>query len=117
MKSVLFIEDDDSIGKLYITELASEGYEVIVEGDPELALNRIRTQRPSLIVLDIMLPGVDGLTVLEKIRRLDRSLPIIISTAYSAYKGSLSVWSADDIVIKSSDLSELKEKIKKHLKT
>ena len=115
-KTLLFIDDDESIGKLYQLELESEGYNVFIERDGNAALAAVKNLSPDLVVLDIMLPGIDGLTLLEKIKRFNRDLPVIVSTGYSAYRDSSSIWSADDCVIKSSDISELKDKIKKHIK-
>jgi len=116
-KTLLFIDDDESIGKLYKLELESEGYNVFIEREGNAALEAVKNVSPDLVILDIMLPGIDGLTLLEKIKRLNRDLPVIVSTGYSAYKDSTSIWSADDCVIKSSDLSELKDRIKQHMKS
>ena len=113
-KTVVFIDDDESLGKLYEAEF-SDKYRVIVVRDGGEALNVIKREAPDLVVLDIMLPGVDGVTLLERIKRLRRDLPVIVSTAYGAYKDSTTIWSADECVIKSSDLSELREKIEKYL--
>ncbi len=114
MKTVLFIEDDESICKLYEAEL-SDKYRVIVIRDGNKAMETLERESPDLVVLDIMLPGVDGVTLLERIKRWNKDLPVIVSTAYGAYRDSTTVWSADERIIKSSDLTELKQKIAQYL--
>jgi DNA-binding response OmpR family regulator len=114
MKTVLFIEDDENIGKLYQAEL-SDKYRVIVIRDGNKAMEVLEEESPDLVVLDIMLPGIDGVTLLERIKRWNKDLPVIVSTAYGAYRDSTTIWSADECVIKSSDLTELKQKITQYL--
>ncbi|HID55418.1 TPA: response regulator [Candidatus Poribacteria bacterium] len=114
MKTVLFIEDDENICKLYEAEL-SDKYKVVVIRDGNKAMEILERESPDLIVLDIMLPGMDGVTLLERIKRWNKDLPVIVSTAYGAYRDSTTVWSADERIIKSSDLTELKRKIAQYL--
>ena len=57
------------------------------------------------------MPGISGIDALEKIIKKDRTLPAIIYTAYPIYKENFLTWLADEYVVKSSDFSELKEKI------
>jgi DNA-binding response OmpR family regulator len=68
-------------------------------------------RRPDLLILDIRMPGMDGLEVLTKVLAEDRRIPVILSSAYSTYKDSFLSWSADAYVLKSSDLTELLETV------
>ncbi len=77
---VLVVDDEPHIVELVRYNLSQEGYEVVVAGDGETALARARTERPDLIVLDLMLPGLDGLEVCRQLRR-EAAVPIIMLTA------------------------------------
>jgi CheY-like chemotaxis protein len=67
------------------------------------------------VVLDIRMPGIDGLETMARLLSRENTLPVILNTAYSAYRESFLSWSADAYVIKSSDLTELKTKIREVL--
>ena len=85
---VLVIEDDPDIGAMLALNLAAEGFEVAVETSGETGLARLRgaksNARVDVMVLDLMLPGIDGLTVCREVRALDRYIPIIIVSAKSS---------------------------------
>jgi len=68
-------------------------------------------------VLDIAMPGMNGVETMAKMLDMDRQLPIILHTAYPSYKDDFMTWAAEAYVIKSSDLSELKEQIAKALES
>jgi len=63
--------------------------------------------------LDIYLPGMDGLETMGRILSKNRQIPVILYTAYSSYQDNFLSWAADAYLIKSSDLTELKETIKR----
>ncbi len=77
---ILVVDDEPHIVELVRYNLLQEGYDVATAGDGEAALTKIRTERPDLIILDIMLPGVDGLEVCRRLRA-ESSVPIIMLTA------------------------------------
>ena len=84
-KKILFIEDDPVVLTLYRNRLQREGFEVLFAEDGEVALNILSRVRPDLVVLDLMLPKVNGVDVLKHIRADDRlkSVPVLIlSNAY-----------------------------------
>jgi len=114
-KTVLVVEDDTNQRELYVDELESEGYRVVTAANGRDALNVARETPPDIIVLDINMPGMDGLDTLSHLLEINRRTPVIINTAYASYQDSFTSWSADAYVVKSSDLSELKETIKKLL--
>jgi len=117
MAKVLVVDDDKNLRLLYEQELSEEGHEVTLAGSGPEALDYLKAQRPDLIILDISMPGMDGIEALGKILAKDRTMPVILNTAYSAYKDNFMTWSADAYVVKSGDLTELKAKIKDVLKT
>ncbi len=112
MKTVLLVEDDKNQFLLYEDELSQEGYNIITAQDGQEAMKRVNEQFPDLIVMDINMPKMSGIESMSKILEKHKKIPIIINTAYSSWKDNFMSWSADAYIIKSSDLTELKNKIK-----
>ena len=81
----------------------------------EEALEKFKSDTPDLVILDIQMPGLNGIEVLRQMKMIDASVPIILSSAYHEYKQDLGAWASDDYVVKSSDLSELKHTIQRLL--
>jgi len=83
MKRVLVVEDDPDIVELIVHYLRSEGFEVEAEADGLRALERLRAGQHHLVVLDLQLPGLDGLSLCAELRRdkRTRALPVIMLTA------------------------------------
>jgi DNA-binding response OmpR family regulator len=117
MAKLLVVDDDKNLRLLYEQELADEGHAVFLAASGPEALEYLKNNRPDLIVLDISMPGMDGIEALGKILAKDKSMPVILNTAYSTYKDNFMTWSADAYVVKSGDLTELKVKIKEVLKS
>ena len=115
MAHLLVVDDDPTLADLYEEELTDDGYEVTVAHSGKAALQSIEDKRPDLVVLDISMPDMDGIEALGKIVGRDKTIPVILNTAYSAYKDDFMTWSADAYVIKSGDLSELRERIREVL--
>ena len=115
MEKLLVVEDDVHQAELCRQELEEEGYEVVVAHDVHEALKKLQENEVDLVVLDISMPGMDGIEALGKILGRDNTMPVIIHTAYAHYKDNFMTWTAEHYVIKSSDLSELKTKIREVL--
>jgi len=111
MKTVLIADDESSIRMLYRRELSDEGYNVVTAADAKEAIEIARENPPDLVILDIRMPGMDGLEAMGRILEENNELPVIINTAFSAYKDSFLSWPADAYITKSSDLTELKETV------
>ena len=114
-KTVLIVEDDVNQSLLYEQELTDEGYRVVLASDGREALRKVNEASPDVVVLDIAMPGMDGIESLGRILGKDNRLPVILNTAYSSYKDNFMSWSAEAYVVKSSDLTELKAEIRKAL--
>ncbi|NPA48455.1 MAG: response regulator [Thermodesulfobacteria bacterium] len=112
---ILIVDDEESIHLLYREELSDEGYEVISAMSGPEALELIEKEKPDLVVLDINMPGMNGLEVLRTIKEKNPKLPVILCSAYPEFKQDLSSWASDDYIVKSFDLTELKESIKRNL--
>ena len=112
---VLLVEDEKNQRLLYKQELEDEGYEVSLAGDGREAMKLLETSRPDAVVLDISMPGMDGIETLGQILSRDNTIPVLLHTAYSSYKDNFMTWSADAYVVKSADLSELKARLREVL--
>ncbi len=117
MAWILLIEDEESLGLLYQLELEEEGYDVTLARDAgEVVLHTAR-RMPDLLVVDIGLAhGPDGLEVMSRLLEREPDLPVIINTAYSQHRDSVASWKADAYLIKSSDLTELKQTVARVLR-
>jgi CheY-like chemotaxis protein len=82
---VLFVEDDPSVAQMYKLKLELDGYQVTVASDGEQALELATGNPPDIVFLDIRLPKMDGLAVLEKLRETDntKQVPVVILSNYS----------------------------------
>ena len=115
---VLLIEDDPSIVAGLELNLSLEGYEVITAADGESGFRLALDKAPDLIVLDIMLPGVNGLEVLRRLRQVDADVPVLILTARGdeADKVLGLTLGADDYISKPFNLGELRARINASLR-
>ena len=111
MIRILVVEDDAAQQILYDTELSEEGYEVVLAPDGETAIQKVKEAQPDVVILDLMIPKKHGLEALREFLSYNPNLPVIIHTAYSHYKDDFMSWAAEEYVVKSSDLSELKRAI------
>jgi len=115
MTKILVVDDESSIRLLYSQELSDEGYDVKTVASAEEAAGKLAADDFDLVVLDIKLKNESGLDLLQKIVKERHDMPVILCTAFSCYKDDFSAWLADGYVVKSSDLGELKEEIRKVL--
>ena len=115
MAKLLIVEDEKNLRTLYKNEFKGEGYEVFLAKEGEEAIKIAEKETPDLIIMDIRMPQMDGIEVMKKILEKNKDLPIIINSAYSSYMDNFMSWAAKAYVIKSSDLSELKSKVKEYI--
>ncbi len=115
MTTILLVEDDKNQRLLYEQELRHEGYEVVTASNGKEALEEVQEKLPDIVIMDINMPKMDGIEAMGRILGKNKEIPVIINTAYSNYKDSFMSWAADAYIVKTSDLSELKEKIKEVL--
>ncbi|MCK4617433.1 response regulator [Candidatus Aerophobetes bacterium] len=117
MKTILVADDDKHVRLLLETELTLEGYRVILARNGLEVLKRMKEESPDLLILDIKMPGMHGLQVLEAIRKENKKLPIIICTAYEKMRDDYTVWASRvaGFLVKPFDLSHLKVIIKRSL--
>ena len=116
MATILLVEDDPNQRLLYSEELARGGHEVVTATDGNEALYSLDRRTPDLVVMDISMPGMDGIDAMSRMLGRDHRLPIILNSAYACYRDDYRSWSADAYVVKSADLGELKEKVREILR-
>lgn len=113
MNRILIVDDEASIRLLYSQELMDEGYEVDTAGTISEALGLLSEKSYSVTLLDIKLKNESGLDLLQKLVKERNDMAVILSTAFSCYTDDFSAWLADGYVVKSSDMKELKDEIKR----
>jgi two-component system response regulator MprA/two-component system response regulator TrcR len=111
---ILVVEDDYSISRLLQLELDHRGFEVFCISDGASAQQSVETLRPNLVVLDILLPGLDGEQILALIRRKRPRLPVIMLTARDRARDKIRSLDAgaDDYLTKPFNIDELEARIR-----
>jgi DNA-binding NtrC family response regulator len=112
---LLVADDEKNLRELYRMELEDEGYKVETAANANEVLEKIETDEFDVIVLDIQMPGMSGIDLLQKIMARDKRQPVILNTAYPSYRDNFMTWPAEAYVVKSADTTELKLAIKKVL--
>jgi two-component system, response regulator, stage 0 sporulation protein F len=115
MHNILIVDDEKNIRTLYKETFAKEGYEVSIAENGKECLEACKAKKPDLIILDIKLPDIDGMKVLEKMTEMKIRVPVILNSAYAGYEDNVNSWLAEAYIIKSGDLKELKSKVKELL--
>jgi DNA-binding response OmpR family regulator len=114
-KRILLVDDEESIQLLYREEFEDEGYMVDSARNGVEALAKFRENPPDLVLLDINMPGMNGIEVLRQMKELRPSLPIILNSAYQEYKQDFGSWASEAYVVKSANMDELKATVRKFL--
>lgn len=102
MIKVLIIEDEELVARMYQKALVYDGFEANVAIGGRLGLEKVKSLKPDLVLLDIMMPGIDGIEVLEKIKSDDeiKNIPVVLltnlsgnyDTKYGISKGAHGYW-------------------------
>ena len=116
---VLVVEDDEDLQKIMKINLEHEGFEVVQAFNGKEALNLVREVTPDVVLLDLMMPEMDGFEVCKRIKSLDstRNIPVIIVSAKETIKDKLKCFTfqADDYMTKPYEFEELSARIYLHL--
>lgn len=81
-KKLLIVDDQNGIRVLLMEVFNSEGYETFQASNGRLALEIVKNKQPDLVLLDMKIPGMDGLKILKQIRKIDTEIKVIMMTAY-----------------------------------
>ncbi len=111
MSKLLVVDDEANIRLLYAEELAEEGYQVVTAASTAEAVEKLHMSEFDLVVLDIKLKNESGIDLLQKLVKERHDMPVILCSAFSCYKDDFSAWLADGYIVKSGDLTELKQEI------
>jgi len=120
-KKILLVEDDETIGLMYKTKLENDGYEVITAENGADGLKLAKENKPGIIMLDVILPQIDGFTVLEELKKdaATKDIPVImltnLGTDEDKQKGD-KLGAVDYLVKANLTPAQVEEKIKEHLK-
>jgi DNA-binding NtrC family response regulator len=116
MKAKLLIADDEkNLRELYRIEFTDAGYDVATAANAAEVMTLMDAGDYDVIVLDIQMPGMSGIELLQKIMAKDKRQPVILNTAYPSYRDNFMTWPAEAYVVKSADTTELKQAIQKVL--
>ena len=115
MAQILLVEDQPNQRQLYAEELTDCGYDVKVASNGPDALEMFKQCHPQLVVMDVLLPGMNGIEVMERMLAMEPQLPIIVHSAYTSPSHDFITWFARAYVVKSGDLQELKNQVQKAL--
>jgi len=117
-KKILVVDDEPNVVKVVASRLEANGYEVITANDGEEGLVKLKSEGADLIILDVMMPKMDGYTFVKKIRADDSisKVPVIILTAKEKMKDLFEIEGIKDYIIKPFEAKELLEKVNKYLK-
>ena len=117
MKKILIVEDDISIAELQKDYLEIEGFEVKICNDGVEGLNVLKTSEFDLLILDVMLPKIDGFTILRSIRE-EKDIPVLMVSAKKEDIDKIKGLSlgADDYITKPFNPSELVARVKSHIR-
>lgn len=113
-KTILVVENNETLTEIYDLALTKAGFNVVVTNDGTSALDYLTSKTPDLVILDLKLPDIDGLKILEEIKKLSRELPIILCTAKDKQKVQYEIESMKiiDHLVKPVVLKNLIEEIK-----
>ncbi len=114
---ILIVDDQESIGVLLSTFLKKHGYQPYYSSCPKEALNLLDKESFALAFIDIKMPGMDGLTLLDKVKEKRPEMPVIIITAYPSIDTAVKAMHGEayDYVVKPFNLEELKQLVQKAL--
>jgi two-component system response regulator MprA len=115
---ILVVDDDEAIRASLRRGLTFEGFDVVLAADGAEALRLLRDEPPDLMVLDVMMPGPDGLEVVRRLRAVDDRLPVVLLTARDAVPDRVAGLEsgADDYLVKPFAFSELLARIRVRLR-
>jgi len=115
-KKILIVDDEEKIVKAYSEYLSSHGYEVFDASDGEEGLAKIKEMKPDIILLDIIMPNMDGITMLKNLKRDSElnKIPVIMLTNLDTSKGvadALESGSSQYLVKSNYSLEDLKKRV------
>ena len=115
MERILVVEDDEGIQELLVEALPRWGYEPVIADNGKMGLETFQSQNFAIVITDVRMPEMDGLTMLKTIRKQDPKVPIIVITGYPSVDSAVEslVEGADYYLVKPINMVDLEAKIQK----
>jgi CheY-like chemotaxis protein len=115
---ILVVDDDRDFAQLLEFDLKKRGYVVALAGNGEEGLEKVKTENPSLIVLDIKMPKMDGYTFVRRLKKdpETKSIPVVVLTSYEPMKDMFQLEGVSDYFVKSANMESLLQTIDKNVK-
>ena len=119
-KKILIIEDDEHVSKVYEMKFLKEGYSTVLVANGEQAVEKVTSEKPNLIILDLMVPRKDGFAILEEIKKNPStvSIPVLVLSNLGGkddQKRALGLGANDYMVKVENSMQEVIERAKKFL--
>ncbi len=116
-KKILVIEDDPETIELLTSRLEANRFEMISASDGEEGLEKVNDDKPDLIILDVMLPKMDGYTFIRelKARKATEKIPVIVLTGKKKMEELFKLEGVEDYIVKPYKINDLLERIQKYL--
>lgn len=105
-KKILVVDDEPDFLEVITARLTANGYVVATASSGEEALEKVKNDKPDAVLLDVLMPGMDGLEILKRIRKADSELPVYIITAFSTEERfkMANKFGASGFIVKTNDL-------------
>lgn len=116
-EKILVVDDDSDFAQLLEYDLKKQGYVVATAGNGEEGLEKVKTENPELIILDIKMPKMDGYTFVRRLKKEPETkmIPLIVLTSYEPMKDMFQFEGVSDYFVKSANLEPLLKTVAKHL--
>lgn len=113
-KKIMIVDDEPDFQELIKVRLEANNYEIITASTGEEALQKFTEEKPNAIILDVLMPGLNGMEVLEKIRKVNARIPVFITTAFSSEERfkSANKLNATGFILKTDNLKDQLANIK-----
>ena len=117
-EKILLVDDDQDFAQLLEFDLRKKGYQVARAGNGEEGLEKLKTENPALIILDIKMPKMDGYTFVRRLKKEpdSKNIPVIVMTSYEPMKDMFQLEGISDYFVKSANMEALLTVVEKYLK-
>ena len=117
-EKILLVDDDQDFAQLLEFDLRKKGYNVARAGNGEEGLEKVKTENPGLIILDIKMPKMDGYTFVRRLKKEpdSKDIPVIVLTSYEPMKDMFQLEGVSDYFVKSANMEALLKVVEKYLK-
>lgn len=116
MEKILVVDDEQVIRILFDRLLSRKGYEVILAENGQEGLELLQREHPHAVILDLKMPGMDGIAVLQHIRLVDRKIPVIVLTGARILEQQIDASGVTEFLEKEFALYRLVDSLQRHLK-